>query len=196
MKKITSKIEFFYDYVSPYSYLANHKLSSLTNFKIIYRPMLLGAVMQATNNKPPGLIPAKGRYIMKDIQRWAKHYQIPFKMNSIFRQNTLNALRLAIVSQHEDCFELVHQSLFDAMFIDNKNLSEFDVLSEIIQQHALDLGNLMSKITENSIKEELKRNTDDAISRDVFGAPTFFIEDEMFFGNDRLDFILNIPDKL
>ena len=82
------------------------------------------------------------------------------------------------------------------MFIDNKNLSEFDVLSEIIQQHALDLGNLMSKITENSIKEELKRNTDDAISRDVFGAPTFFIEDEMFFGNDRLDFILNIPDKL
>ena len=97
MKKITSKIEFFYDYVSPYSYLANHKLSSLTNFKVIYRPMLLGAVMQATNNKPPGLIPAKGRYIMKDIQRWAKHYQIPFKMNSIFLDEIIPLASLRVI---------------------------------------------------------------------------------------------------
>lgn len=148
--------------------------------------------MQATNNKPPGFIPEKGRYIMKDIQRWAKHYQIPLKMNSIFPQNTLNALRLAIVCQHEDCFELVHQSLFDAMFINNKNLSKLKVLSEIIHQHSLDLEYFMSKIMEDSIKDELKRNTDDAISRGVFGAPTFFIEDEMFFGNDRLDFILDV----
>jgi 2-hydroxychromene-2-carboxylate isomerase len=191
VKKITRNIEFFYDYVSPYSYLANHKIASFANFKIIYRPILLGAVMQATNNKPPSFIPEKGRYIMKDIQRWAKHYQIPLKMNSIFPQNTLNALRLAIVCQHEDCFELVHQSLFDAMFINNKNLSKLKVLSEIIHQHSLDLEYFMSKIMEDSIKDELKRNTDDAISRGVFGAPTFFIEDEMFFGNDRLDFILD-----
>ena len=154
MKK---SVEFFFDYASPYSYLADYQLSSFRNIEIIYRPMLLGAVMQATNNKPPGTIPSKGNYIAKDLELWSQHYGIPFRMNSIF----------------------VH----------NLDLSDVDILKNLINQQQLNSDQLIEKLSENTIKDELKRNTNEAISRGAFGAPTFFINDEMFFGNDRLDFI-------
>ena len=186
MKK---SVEFFFDYVSSYSYLADYRLSSFRNIEIIYRPMLLGAVMQATNNKPPGTIPSKGNYIAKDLELWSQHYGIPFKMNSIFPQNTLKALRLAIVCQQENCFQMVHQALFEAMFVHNLDISDVDILKNLINQQQLNSDQLIEKLSENTIKDELKRNTNEAISRGAFGAPTFFINDEMFFGNDRLDFI-------
>lgn len=186
MKK---SVEFFFDYVSAYSYLADYQLSSFRNIEIIYRPMLLGAVMQATNNKPPGTIPSKGNYIAKDLKLWSQHYGIPFRMNSIFPQNTLKALRLAIVCQQDNCFQVIHQALFEAMFVHNLDLSDVDILKNLINQQQLNSDQLIEKLSENTIKDELKRNTNEAISRGAFGAPTFFINDEMFFGNDRLDFI-------
>ena len=186
MKK---SVEFFFDYVSSYSYLADYRLSSFRNIEIIYRPMLLGAVMQATNNKPPGTIPSKGNYLAKDLELWSQHYGIPFRMNSIFPQNTLKALRLAIVCQQENCFQMVHQALFEAMFVHNLDISDVDILKNLINQQQLNSDQLIEKLSENTIKDELKRNTNEAISRGAFGAPTFFINDEMFFGNDRLDFI-------
>ena len=186
MKK---SVEFFFDYVSSYSYLADYRLSSFRNIEIIYRPMLLGAVMQATNNKPPGTIPSKGNYIAKDLELWSQHYGIPFRINSIFPQNTLKALRLAIVCQQENCFQMVHQALFEAMFVHNLDISDVDILKNLINQQQLNSDQLIEKLSENTIKDELKRNTNEAISRGAFGAPTFFINDEMFFGNDRLDFI-------
>ena len=186
MKK---SVEFFFDYVSSYSYLADYRLSSFRNIEIIYRPMLLGAVMQATNNKPPGTIPSKGNYIAKDLELWSQHYGIPFRMNSIFPQNTLKALRLAIVCQQDNCFQVIHQALFEAMFVHNLDISDVDILKNLINQQQLNSDQLIEKLSENTIKDELKRNTNEAISRGAFGAPTFFINDEMFFGNDRSDFI-------
>jgi len=186
---LKKSVEFFFDYVSSYSYLADYRLSSFRNIEIIYRPMLLGAVMQATNNKPPGTIPSKGNYIAKDLELWSQHYGIPFRMNSIFPQNTLKALRLAIVCQQENCFQMVHQALFEAMFVHNLDISDVDILKNLINQQQLNSDQLIEKLSENTIKDELKRNTNEAISRGAFGAPTFFINDEMFFGNDRLDFI-------
>jgi 2-hydroxychromene-2-carboxylate isomerase len=186
---VSKSVEFFFDYVSPYSYLADFQLTLFNNIEIIYRPMLLGAVMQATNNKPPGIIPSKGAYIAKDLELWSRHYGIPFRLNSIFPQNTLTALRLAIACQREDNFQLIHQALFKAMFVDNLDLSNTDILRDILNQQQLDSDELIIKATESSIKEELKRNTNEAVARGAFGAPTFFIDGEMFFGNDRLDFI-------
>ena len=140
--------------------------------------MLLGAVMQATNNKPPGTIPSKGNYIAKDLELWSQHYGIPFRMNSIFPQNTLKALRLAIVCQQENCFQMVHQALFEAMFVHNLDISDVDILKNLINQQQLNSDQLIEKLSENTIKDELKRNTNEAISRGAFGAPTFFINDD------------------
>ena len=182
---MSAKLEFFYDYVSVYSYLANSQLKSLSGADIVYRPMFLGAVMEATGNRPPGTVKAKGKYLRNDIHRWAKRYSLTFKMNPKFPQNTLKALRLALVAQKRGTFEAVHQPLFDAMWVHEKDLSDEDVLAEIAAKAAVS----MSDIEDVAIKDELQANTEEAVDRGAFGAPTFFVGDQMFFGNDRFEFI-------
>jgi len=184
-KNVSTKVEFFYDYVSVYSYLANSQLSSLTGAEIVYRPMFLGAVMEATGNRPPGTVEAKRKYLHSDIERWAIRYSLTFRMNPVFPQNTLKALRLALVAQEKGAFEIVHQALFDAMWVHEKDLSDEGVLAEIAAKASLSIGD----IEDPAIKDELKANTEEAVTRGAFGAPTFFVGDQMFFGNDRFDFI-------
>ncbi len=186
---MTAKVEFFYDYVSTYSYLANSQLGKL-DAEIIYRPMFLGAVMEATGNRPPGTVEAKRKYLFADIERWAKQYSIPFAMNPIFPQNTIKALRLALVSQQQGTFDLIHQPLFDAMWVQQLDLSDESVLTKIVADAGLSAHDMLQKITMDDIKGELKANTAEAISRGAFGAPTFFVGEEMFFGNDRFEFIV------
>jgi 2-hydroxychromene-2-carboxylate isomerase len=106
-------------------------------------------------------------------------------MNPVFPQNSLKALRLALVAEKKGAFEVVHQALFDAMWIHEKDLSDKAVLAEIAAKAALSLDD----IEDVAIKDELKANTNEACERGAFGAPTFFVGDQMFFGNDRFDFI-------
>jgi len=183
------KLEFFYDYVSPYSYLANSQVKTVGGSNLVYRPMFLGGVMQATGNKPPGTLELKGKYLRKDIVRWAEHYGIEYNRNPSFPLNTLKALRLAIVAQHDGIFADVHSALYKAMFVARSDLSDDKVLGEIMKSLGLDEGTTFTRIAEQAIKDELKANTDEAVARGAFGAPTFFVGDKMFFGNDRFDFV-------
>jgi 2-hydroxychromene-2-carboxylate isomerase len=185
----TTKLEFFYDYVSSYSYLANSQVQSIEGAEVHYRPMLLGAVMQASGNSPPGLVPAKGAYLKKDLARWAERYSIELNFNSIFPQNTLSALRLAIAAQRRGVFADVHQKLFDAMFVHDLDLSNQGVLVQILSDAELNVDELTADASSQSVKDELRANTEEAVQRGAFGAPTFFVGDEMFFGDDRMDFV-------
>ncbi len=185
---MTTRVEFFYDYVSIYSYLADSQLANLTGADVGYRPMFLGAVMQATGNRPPGSIETKRQYLRTDATRWARRYGIPLNMNPLFPQNTLKALRLALVAKKHDVFATVHRALFDAMWVTAKDLGSNDVLAQIAQ----DAGIALEETEHQAIKDELRANTDEALERGVFGAPTFFVGDEMFFGNDRLDFVWEV----
>jgi len=185
----TRKLEFFYDYVSGYSYIVNSQVGKIEGADVHYRPMLLGAVMKASGNSPPGTVPAKWEYLTKDIQRWASHYDIPLRFNSIFPQNTMTALRVSIAAQKSGVFHELHQPLFDAMFVNNQNLGDDEVVAKIVSSAGLDAEALLADATSDAVKEELKNNTEEAVRRGVFGAPTFFVGDEMFFGNDRLDFV-------
>ncbi len=182
---MSTQVEFFYDYVSLYSYLADSQLQNLDGAEVVYRPMLLGAVMEATGNRPPGTVKAKGKYLSTDVERWTARYSLPFKMNPVFPQNTIKALRLALVAQKEGVFESVHRALFEAMWVQKKNLDDADVLAVIAADAALSL----EAIADQTIKDELKANTGEAVDRGAFGAPTFFVGDQMFFGNDRFEFI-------
>ncbi|MDA0678717.1 MAG: 2-hydroxychromene-2-carboxylate isomerase [Proteobacteria bacterium] len=184
---MSHKLEFFFDYVSTYSYLANSQVAAI-RAEVVYRPMFLGGVMRATGNSPPMTVAAKGSYLNADVARWVERYAIPYKMNPVFPQNTVNALRLAIVAQREGCFEAIHRALFDAMWIHGKNLEDTECLAKIATSAGMSAAAFEGIGTE-SIKDELRKNTDEAISRGAFGAPTFYVGDEMFFGNDRFDFI-------
>ena len=184
---MSRKLEFFFDYISIYSYLANDRVAKI-DAEVVYRPMLLGAVLKATGNSPPITVVAKGKHLFTDVARWVDHYSVPYNANPKFPQNTVNALRLALLAQREECFAVVHQALFDAMWVQQKDLSDLDCLAEI----AADVGMSSAAIGEigtDSIKDELRANTDEAVRRGAFGAPTFYVGDEMFFGNDRFEFI-------
>ena len=189
IRKMTKRLEFFYDYVSPYSYLANSRVREVGGSGLVYRPMFLGGVMQASGNLPPGTLEVKGQYLRKDIARWAEHYGIDYNRNPNFPQNTLKALRLAIVAQQDGIFPEVHGALYTAMFVDGKDLSDDRILGEIMNSTGLDAPATFSRIAQQAIKNELKANTEEAVARGAFGAPTFFVGDKMFFGNDRFDFI-------
>jgi 2-hydroxychromene-2-carboxylate isomerase len=192
---MSATLEFFYDYVSPYSYLANKGLGEVDTGAIRYRPMFLGAVMKATGNTPPAYVEAKGAYLRRDIPRWAAHYGIPFRFNSVFPQNTLPALRLALVAQGRGTFEALHQRLFDAMFVDDLDLSDAGVLRALLEDAGLDAEEYLAAAESDEIKDELRANTDEAIQRGAFGAPTIFVGDEMFFGNDRFAFVRAALDR-
>lgn len=186
---MSKRVEFFYDYVSSYSYLANSQLATLGAAEIVYRPIFLGAIMSAVGNTPPATLPARGNYLRQDLKRWAARYRIPFNMNPRFPQNTLGALRLALVALREDKFQPLHQMLFDAMWIHERDLSDDAVLRELAGAAGLDADRSIAASSDQDIKALLKANTDEAIARGAFGAPTFFVGDEMFFGNDRLEFV-------
>ncbi|MCZ6809154.1 MAG: 2-hydroxychromene-2-carboxylate isomerase [Proteobacteria bacterium] len=186
---MAKKLEFFYDYVSPYSYLADSQAGKVGGSNLVYRPVFLAAIMQATGNKPPGSIEAKGKYLRKDITRWASRYGVVYKRNPKFPQNTLKALRLAVVAQRDGVFDKVHSALFAAMFVHQSDLNDDKVLADIMNAAGLDESEIFARIADQSIKDELKANTDEAVRRGAFGAPTFFVGEEMFFGNDRWEFV-------
>jgi 2-hydroxychromene-2-carboxylate isomerase len=187
-------LEFFYDYVSPYSYLANSQLGSL-EADVIFRPILLGALMQNVGNQPPARLAPRGKYLFTDVHRWAAHYGIPYKMNPVFPVNTIKALRVALVALDEGAFPALHQALFNAIWAEQLDPSDESVLSDIISGALLSPDVVLTRIGEDDIKGKLKANTAEAEKRGAFGAPTFFVGDEMFFGNDRLHFVKAALDR-
>lgn len=187
-RAMTKPLEFFYDYVSPYTYLANSQLADL-ECDVIYRPVLLGAIMKSIGNQPPALLKPRGSYLFQDVRRWADLYRLPYKMHPNFPLNTVKALRLAIVAQDAGVFEAIHQALFAAAWQQELDVSDDAVLRKIVADAGGSADDMLQKIASDEVKTRLRSNTDEAISRGVFGAPTFFVDQQMFFGNDRLPFV-------
>lgn len=189
---MSKRFEYFYDFVSPYSFLAHSQIAGLverTGAELVYRPFFLGGVMQSAGNSPPATVPAKGKYMSSDIARWLERYGIELKFNPFFPVNTIKAMRGALVAQDAGDLEAYNKALFAAMWQQEKNVAELDVLTEVIASAGLDPDSILKRIGEDDVKDRLKANTAEAVERGAFGAPTFFVEDEMFFGNDRLDFL-------
>ena len=189
---MSQQVEFFFDYGSPFSYLADTQLAALaqrTGATIVYWPMLLGAVLKATGNASPIAVPAKGRYMGVELQRWAKHYGVPFVTNRFFPINTMQLMRGAVAAQQADCFAEYHRAIYPAFWVDSANLGEPEVIRSVLVKAGLNANLLLARIEEPDVKEQLRLNTEEAVRRGVFGAPTFFVGEEMFWGNDRLTFV-------
>ena len=187
-----SKVEYFFDYVSPFAYLADTQLPALfarTKAEVVYRPFFLGGVMQASKNSPPITVPNKGRYMFTDIQRWAKRYGVPANPNPHFPVNTLNAMRAAVAAVDQPNFADFHRAMFRGVWVDGQNLADEAVLKSTIDAAGLDGAALLARSKDQAVKDTLRKNSEEAVERGAFGAPTFFVGDEMFWGNDRLDFL-------
>ena len=185
-------IEFFFDYGSPASYLAYTQMPGIaqrTGAAIVYRPMLLGGVFKATGNQSPVTIPAKGAWMMTDLPRFAKRYSVPYVRNPHFPINTLNLMRGAIAAEMETRLIPYSDAVFRAIWVDQRRMEDPIVIGEVLRDAGFDPAAMMAAIGTTQVKEKLKANTEEAVSRGVFGAPTFFVGKDMFFGQDRLDFV-------
>jgi 2-hydroxychromene-2-carboxylate isomerase len=186
--------EFWFDFGSPAAYLAFTQLPKLeneTNSTAVYRPMLLGGVFQATGNQSPATIPAKGSYIFGDFNRFAKRYGVPFNSNPHFPINTLLLMRgaMGMQQQHPDQFLAYCRAVFQAVWIDALNMNDPATVGAVLHKAGFDPQMLMTLANEQATKDALKASTTEAVSRGVFGAPTFFVDGQMFWGQDRLDFV-------
>lgn len=191
---MSKQVEFFFDFGSPYSYLAYKELprvAARTGATIVWRPMLLGGVFKATGNHSPAEIPAKSEWSNSDTARWARRYDVPFRQNPFFPINTLALMRGAIGYQRkgEADFHRYVDAVFSAMWEQGKNLNDPNEIGKVLVGAGLDPREAMAMLDDPEVKGELKRVTEATVARGIFGAPSFIVDGELFWGNDRLLFV-------
>ena len=186
--------EFWFDFGSSASYLAWTQLPALeaaTGATAALKPMLLGGVFQATGNQSPVTVPAKGKYIFTDFERFAKRYRVAFRMNPNFPINTLLLMRGAIALQMKGDPRLKDycNAMFNAIWVESLNMNDPATAGEALHRAGFDAQALVALASEQATKDALKAATQTAVERGVFGAPTFFVGEQMFWGQDRMDFV-------
>ena len=191
---MTKTLEFFFDVGSPTAYLAYTQLPKLAaeaGATLRYRPMLLGGVFKATGNASPVSVPAKGRWMHADMARWAKRYGVPLVMNPHFPINTLALMRGAAGLQLRESADFARylDTVFKAMWATPRNLGDVAELAAVLTDAGFDPEAFAAMVADPAVKAALVANTEEAVTRGVFGAPTVFVGDAMFFGQDRLDFV-------
>lgn len=191
---MTKTVEFYFDVGSPAAYIAFRRLPGIcekARARLEYKPMLLGGVFQATGNQSPINIPAKGRYIMVDFERFACRHGIDFRHNPFFPINTLTLMRGAAGLQLREPGRLLPylDAVYRAIWIDGKDMNDPAVVGAVLKAAGFDPQELLALTADPEVKERLKAVTQEAVARGVFGAPTCFVDGNMYWGQDRLDFV-------
>ncbi len=191
---MNKRVEFFFDVGSPTAYLAYTQLPALAaacGAQVVWRPMLLGGVFKATGNASPVTVPAKGRWMIDDLQRWARRYGETLVFNPHFPINTLTLMRGAVGLQMREPAEFLRylDVVFSAMWRQPRKLGDPEVLAQALRDGGFDPEHVAALAADPEVKAQLIANTDEAVARGAFGAPTFFVGDRMFFGQDRLEFV-------
>ncbi|MDB5450754.1 MAG: disulfide bond formation protein DsbA [Phenylobacterium sp.] len=189
---MTRQIEFLFDVGSPTSYLAHKRLPAVlrrTEAEVTYLPILLGGVFRATGNVSPATIPAKGRWMDADLARFAAREGIVFVRNPYFPINTLHLMRGATGLIGDPRFMAYVEAVFDAMWREPRNLGDPAEVAAVLGPVGIEADEFRALVERDEVKARLKATTEAAVARGVFGVPTFFVGGEMFFGQDRLDFV-------
>ena len=190
--------DFFFDFASPYSYLAHKQIRNIEyqhNIKINYMPILLGGLLNLAEIKAAAFIPSKAKFMIKDCKLFAKKLNIKFKFNSYFPIQSLNLMRGVLIARKENKTSLYIDKFFDACWKDGLNLNDQKIVDKILEDLNFNLEAFKLNISEQKIKDELKKRTKDAYLKGVFGAPSFIINNKMFWGQDRLEFVLKEAQK-
>jgi 2-hydroxychromene-2-carboxylate isomerase len=166
-------------------------IAARTGATVDSKPILLGGIFKATGNRSPVEVPAKGRHMVEvDLQRWAAHWGVPpVVFPEGFPINTLPLMRGAIACAEDGGFEAYVDSVFAAIFRDAKDMADPAAIGTVISEAGLDAKHIFACVQEDAVKQALIAATEEAVERGVFGAPTFFIDGEMWWGQDRLDWV-------
>lgn len=187
-------IEFFFDVGSPYSYLAATQVGAVaerTGAELRWRPFLLGGVFKETGNDMPARVAAKAKYMLGDLQRWAEAYGVPFRFPSRFPLNTIKAQRAltTVARSQPEKLPGFALALFRAYWVDDRDVSQVEEVRSVAEASGLDGAAVMEAADGQEAKDLLRSWTGEAVERGAFGAPSIFVGDELYWGNDRLDIL-------
>ena len=191
---MTKEIDFYFDFISPYSYLAHQKIKSIKNVKFNYKPVLVGGLHNLQGITAPAFIRPKLKHMISDCDLIAKKDKSNFIWNSNFPINSLNIMRgyLFVNVENKDLYLNV---MFDAYWKDNLDISNEEIIKTLIKKNKIEPISFFVGIKDPKIKEELKNITQEAHDKDIFGAPTFVVNNKIFWGQDRLEFALDEYNK-
>lgn len=189
---MSKTVDFYYDYASPAAYLAwtqIYKLAEKHNATVVRKPALLGGIFKETGNAAPMTVPAKGKWLFRDLMRFVKRYDVPFQMNAHFPVNTIYLMRGALFARKEGFIEAYDKACFEAIWANNQNMTDPNVVTEVLTAAGLDAAAIGASMQDADIKKELFAVTAEAVENGLFGMPSFIIDGELYWGQDRLDFV-------
>lgn len=185
-------LEFYFDIVSPASYLAWTQIPKLieeTGADVQYRPFFLPGVFEGAGSSSPITVPPKSKWLFHDLKRWARTYDVPFVMNEHFPLSSVYAMRGLNNYVGTEHFVPLGDALFKAMWVENRNINDQAVMGEILASVGINPEEYMKKLNDSANKQALVDVGTEAVGRGVFGAPTFFVGKFMHWGQDRLQFV-------
>ena len=191
-------LEFYFDFISPYSFLAHKQLTKIQNkegIKIIYKPVLLGGLHNLHGIKAPAFIPAKAKHMVRDCKLIAEKNNIRFKFNSYFPIRSLNLMRGVLVAEEDNIKKYYIDNIFNSIWQDGLNMNDATVVQKILQNLNVNPKTFSLRTSSSLIKDLLRKKTNQAYEKGVFGAPTFVVNNKIFWGQDRIEFALKEASK-
>ncbi|MDC0472444.1 2-hydroxychromene-2-carboxylate isomerase [Pelagibacteraceae bacterium] len=190
---MTKSFEFYFDFISPYSFLAHQEIKKIENkfsIKIKYKPILLGGLHNLHGIKAPAFIPSKAKFMIRDCKMIAEKNKIKFKFNSYFPIKTLNLMRGVLIAQEDDFKNFYIDKVFDAIWRDGLNMNDQNIIDKVLKNIEVNPKTFLLRSSTQNIKTLLKKKTDEAYEKGIFGAPTFLVNNKIFWGQDRLEYVL------
>ena len=190
--------DFYFDFVSPYSFLAHKQIKNIENsegIKIRYNPILLGGLHNLHGIKAPAFIPAKAKHMIRDCKLIAEKNEIRFKFNSYFPIRSLNLMRGVLVAEEDNIKSHYIDNIFNTIWQDGLNMNDDIIIEKVLKNLNVNPKTFILRITSSLIKESLRKKTSEAYIKGIFGAPTFVANNKIFWGQDRIEFALKEASK-
>jgi 2-hydroxychromene-2-carboxylate isomerase len=190
--------DFYFDFVSPYSFLAHkeiRKIEKKNSIKIKYKPVLLGGLHNLHGIKAPAFIPAKAKQMIRDCKLIAEKNKIKFKFNSYFPIKSLNLMRGVLIAEEDNYKNYYIDNIFDAIWQDGLNMNDENIIQKVIKNLNVNPKTFLLRISSNSVKDSLRKKTSDAYEKSIFGAPSFVSNNKVFWGQDRIEFVVKEASK-
>ena len=187
---MTKSIDFYFDFVSPYTYIGHKRIELETGkFNFNYKPILLGGLHKLWNITPQAFIEPKKKFMIMDCELVSKKLKIDFKFNSKFPLSTVKLMRGCLVLNDEQLQNYI-KLIFNAYWKDNQDVTDNNILSGLLEKIQIDINEFNKKIEEIEVKEKLKNLTNEAFKKNIFGAPTYVANNKNFWGQDRYEFAI------
>ena len=191
---MTKSIEFYFDFSSPYAYLGFKEIKKYEKkypFQIKYMPIFLGGLHNSAGITPAAFNKIKSKHMIQDTKLVANKKNIKFSFNSYFPIKTVNFMRGALIAKDDNYEKIYVEKIFDSIWRDGLNMNDSIIINKVFKNLDLNPNIFFSKVSDIKIKDKLKKLTNDALKKGIFGAPTYYVNKKIFFGQDRLGYAID-----